>query len=58
MNEQTKYMYIYRHDGGDYIGCRIQGLNCDCQYDSEEEVDCENCKYNDACINPVYWSSL
>ena len=45
MNEQTKYMYIYRHDGGDYIGCRIQGLNCDCQYDSEEEVDCENCKW-------------
>jgi hypothetical protein len=44
MNERTKHMYIYRHDGGEYIGCRAQGRNMDCYTYEQYEVDCEKCE--------------
>ena len=46
MNEYTKWMYVYRHDGGDYLGCRAQGKNWDCIHDEESDVDCLGCKFN------------
>jgi hypothetical protein len=44
MNQRTKHMYIYRHDGGEYIGCRAQGRNMDCYTYEQYEVDCEKCE--------------
>jgi hypothetical protein len=46
MNERTKWIYIYRHDGGDYIGCRAQGRFVDCYAYETHEVDCTKCKHN------------
>lgn len=44
MNERTKHIYVYRHDGGDYIGCRAQGRFVDCYAYETHEVDCTKCK--------------
>jgi hypothetical protein len=47
MNERTKHAYGYRHDGGDYIGCRhfSQCANgYDCIHNKWSDVDCTDCK--------------
>ena len=45
VDERTKYAYVYRHDGGDYIGCRAQGGNWDCFEIDISEVMCHACEF-------------
>lgn len=59
MNDRTKWMYIYRHDGGDYIGCRAQGRNRDCHTYETHEVDCTNCQLlKDLQEDKVIWEVM
>jgi hypothetical protein len=46
MKAETAYAYSYRHDGGDYIGCRANGRKYyDCYTYEWHEVDCTKCKF-------------
>jgi len=45
MNSNLAFAYVYRHDGGEYIGCRAQGENKDCYTMVLRHVDCDHCKY-------------
>ena len=44
MNKYTEHAYTYRHDGGDYIGCRALGGNYDCRHDELSDVNCTECE--------------
>lgn len=46
MNNRTSWAYLYRHDGGTYIGCRAQGKYTDCMEDDLWKVDCPECEFN------------
>ena len=50
MDKYTEHAYVYRHDGGEYIGCRAMsksGNGYDCTRHTWSNVDCTRCKYAD-----------